>query len=46
MNFESARNFMEENHQGVISPSRPHGLLHSSIVVCGVYDDKAVFVSV
>ena len=46
MNFESVRNFMEKNHQGVISTRRPNGLLHSSIVVCGVYDAKAVFVSV
>ena len=46
MNFESASNFMGKNHQGVISTRRPNGLLHSSIVVCGVYDAKAVFVSV
>ena len=46
MNFGSAKNFMEKNHQGVITTRRPNGLLHSSIVVCGVYDAKAVFVSV
>ena len=46
MNSESASNFMGKNHQGVISTRRPNGLLHSSIVVCGVYDAKAVFVSV
>ena len=46
MNFEIVRRFMEKNHQGVISTRRPNGLLHSSIVVCGVYESKAVFVSV
>ena len=46
MNIEIVRYFMESNHQGVISTRRANGLLHSSIVVSGIYDAKAVFVSV
>ena len=46
MNFDDASGFLESNHRGVISTNRPNGSTHSSIVVCGVYEGKPVFVSV
>ena len=46
MNFDDASSFLESNHRGVISTNRPNGSTHSSIVVCGVYEGKPVFVSV
>jgi PPOX class probable F420-dependent enzyme len=46
MKFEDARHFLEKNHRCVVSTHRPDGAAHSSIVVCGAYQEQAVFASV
>tara|TARA_B100000809_G_scaffold21032_1_gene18577 strand:+ start:5121 stop:5543 length:423 start_codon:yes stop_codon:yes gene_type:complete len=46
MNYDEAFPFLVKNHKGVISTTRPDGSTHSSIVVCGIYNDKPAFVSV
>ena len=46
MEFEDVRPFLETHHRGVIGTRRANGATHSSIVVCGAYRDRAVFVSV
>ncbi len=46
MEFEDVRPFLEAHHRGVIGTRRPNGATQSSIVVCGAYRDRAVFVSV
>ena len=46
MDFSAAIPFLENNHRGVIGTQRPSGATHSSIVVCGVFQNKAAFVSV
>jgi len=38
--------FFNRHHRGVVATNRPNGSTHSSIVVCGVHDGKAAFVSV
>ena len=46
MNYEESLPFLRKNHKGVVSTTRPDGSTHSSIVVCGIYEDKPTFVSV
>ena len=46
MDFQDVVPFLQTNHRGVISTTRPNGSTHSSIVVCGAYDGNAAFVSV
>jgi len=46
MNYQEALPFLRKNHKGVVSTNRPDGSTHSSIVVCGIYQDKPTFVSV
>ncbi len=46
MNISDVRNFFWNHHRGVVSTRRPDGSMHSSIVVCGWYYERAVFVSV
>ena len=46
MEFQDVVPFLETNHRGVISTTRPDGAMHSSIVVCGAYKGNAAFVSV
>jgi PPOX class probable F420-dependent enzyme len=46
MKFEDACHFLEKNHRCVVSTHRPDGAAHSSIVVCGAYQEQAVFASV
>ncbi len=46
MEFEEARPFMEKNHWGVVTTFQPDGAAHSSIIVCGAYQDQAAFVVV
>tara|TARA_B100000676_G_C18050647_1_gene830930 strand:+ start:853 stop:1275 length:423 start_codon:yes stop_codon:yes gene_type:complete len=46
MDFEDVSCFLESNHRGVITTNRPDGSSHSSIVVCGLYNQQPVFVSV
>ena len=46
MNFDNASSFLKNNHRGVINTNRPDGATHSSIVVCGLYNEEPVFVSV
>ena len=46
MNFQDAIPFLEKNHNGVVGTKHPDGGLHSSIVVSGVFLNKAAFVSV
>ncbi|MED5410519.1 MAG: TIGR03618 family F420-dependent PPOX class oxidoreductase [Chloroflexota bacterium] len=46
MNYEEALPFLRKNHKGVVSTTRSDGSTHSSIVVCGIYEDKPTFVSV
>ncbi|MDP6583730.1 MAG: TIGR03618 family F420-dependent PPOX class oxidoreductase [Anaerolineales bacterium] len=46
MNYEEALPFLRKNHKGVVSTTRPDGSTHSSIVVCGIYEDQPTFVSV
>ena len=46
MNYQEALPFLRKNHKGVVSTNRPDGSTHSSIVVCGIYQNKPTFVSV
>lgn len=46
MDFEDVRPFMESHHRGVVTTYQPSGATQASIVVCGVYDGAATFVSV
>ncbi len=46
MDFSAVIPFLENNHRGVIGTRRENGATHSSIVVCGVFQNKAAFVSV
>jgi PPOX class probable F420-dependent enzyme len=46
MNFQDAIPFLEKNHNGVVGTNRLGGGTHSSIVVSGVFRNKAAFVSV
>ena len=46
MNYEDALPFLRNNHKGVVSTTRPDGSTHSSIVVCGIYEERPTFVSV
>ena len=46
MNFQEAIPFLEKNHNGVGGTKRLDGDIHSSIVVSGVFRNKAAFVSV
>lgn len=46
MEFEAAKAFLESNHRGVVTTTQKNGAAHDSIVVCGHYQDKMVFVSV
>ena len=46
MEFSDYERFVQSNHRGVITTFQRNGAAHSSIVVCGVYRDKAAFVSV
>ncbi len=46
MEFEEVRPFLERNHWGVVTTFQSNGAAHSSIVVCGAYQDHAAFVAV
>jgi PPOX class probable F420-dependent enzyme len=46
MEFEEARPFLEQNHWGVVTTFQPDGAAHSSIIVCGAYQNQAAFVIV
>ena len=46
MEFEEARPFLEQHHWGVVTTFQPGGAAHSSIIVCGAYQDQAAFVIV
>jgi len=46
MEFEDVRSHFESNHRGVITTFQVNGAGHSSIVVCGAYQDNAAFVIV
>jgi len=46
MNYQEALPFLRKNHKGVVNTNRPDGSTHSSIVVCGIYQNKPTFVSV
>jgi PPOX class probable F420-dependent enzyme len=46
MDFEEVRPFLESNHWGVVTTFQSNGAAHSSIVVCGAYQDHAAFVAV
>ena len=46
MKFEDALSFLTKNHRGVIGTKQPNGSIHSSIVVCGIYESMGAFVSV
>ena len=46
MNYQEALPFLRKNHKGVVSTNRLDGSTHSSIVVCGIYQNKPTFVSV
>lgn len=46
MEFKDAQPFMQTNHRGVITTFQSNGAAQNSIVVCGVYQEKAAFVIV
>jgi PPOX class probable F420-dependent enzyme len=46
MDFEAAKKFLETHHRGVVTTTQKNGAAHDSIVVCGHYQDKMLFVSV
>ena len=46
MEFTAAKAFLETNHRGVVTTTQKNGAAHDSIVVCGHYKDKMIFVSV
>lgn len=46
MEFEAAKAFLESNHRGVVTTTQKNGAAHDSIVVCGHYQGKMIFVSV
>ncbi|MQG76316.1 MAG: TIGR03618 family F420-dependent PPOX class oxidoreductase [SAR202 cluster bacterium] len=46
MEFTAAKAFLETNHRGVVTTTQKNGAAHDSIVVCGHYKDKMLFVSV
>jgi PPOX class probable F420-dependent enzyme len=46
MEFTAAKAFLETNHRGVVTTTQKNGAAHDSIVVCGHYNDKVLFVSV
>ncbi|MEC8912667.1 MAG: TIGR03618 family F420-dependent PPOX class oxidoreductase [Chloroflexota bacterium] len=46
MNLQDAIPFLENNHNGVVGTKRRDGGIHSSIVVSGVFQNNAAFVSV
>ena len=46
MQFEETRNFLANNHRGVVNTLQANGGIQSSIVVCGAYQEYMAFVSV
>jgi PPOX class probable F420-dependent enzyme len=46
MEFQDYQRFVQSNHRGVITTFQRNGAGHTSIVVCGAYQDKAAFVIV
>ncbi len=46
MRFEDARPFLESNHKGIVTVTRPDGAAHSSVIVCGAHEGCAAFVIV
>ncbi len=46
MEFKAAKAFLESNHRAVVTTTQKNGAAHDSIVVCGHYQDKMLFVSV
>lgn len=46
MRFQDIEYFLKENHRGVITTKKKDGALHSSIIVCGAFENKAAFVAV
>ena len=46
MEFQNIEYFLKENHRGVITTKQKNGALHSSIIVCGAFENKAAFVAV
>ena len=46
MEFEDVRPFLAQHHRCVVTTHRSNGAAHSSIVVCGAYQDQAAFASV
>ena len=46
MDFAQARPFLERHHWGIVTTHQRNGAAQNSIVYCGAYQDRAVFVAV